>query len=148
MKTVFEIQRIKQVALEATTNTKVISSPYDVAEIAKQTIGDEDREVVLVICLNTHKDVIAIHKAHIGDVDSCPISCKEIFKAAILNSASTIAISHNHPSGTIQESQQDINATKTLISAGDILDIPVIDHVIVGFNNPNYNSLRTAGYFN
>ena len=71
METIYEIQRIKQVVKEdELINAEVIRSPDDCADIARSYIGDEDREVFLVLCLNTKNRVVAIHRCHVGSINA------------------------------------------------------------------------------
>lgn len=98
MNTVYEIVTIKQVVKESDFEIDKIRSPKDAAEAIIKQIGDEDRENFLVLCLNTKNDVVAIHKASIGSLNAAIIHPREVFKAAILNNAASIIVSHNHPS--------------------------------------------------
>lgn len=146
MEKIFEIQRIKQVVNEIDVKRNIIRSPEDGADLARQFIGDEDREVFLVACLNTKNEVIAVHRAHVGSLNSSIVSQREIFKAAFLNNAASIICFHNHPSGQPEPSQPDIQVTKRLVESGNILDCPLLDHIIVGGNNNRYFSLKEKGY--
>ncbi|WP_368915780.1 JAB domain-containing protein [Exiguobacterium acetylicum] len=98
--TLVEITRIRQevrepdVALETTH----ITSPEDAFCVAKRFIQDDDREVFLVILFNTKNRVIAVHRAHVGSINSSVVHPREIFKSAILNNATSLIISHQHPS--------------------------------------------------
>jgi DNA repair protein RadC len=69
---------------------------------------------------------------------------REIFRLAIMASASSIILMHNHPSGETQPSEADIKITRDLIRAGQLLKIDLVDHVVIGFN---HTSLRELGYF-
>ncbi|MCF2650770.1 JAB domain-containing protein [Niallia circulans] len=93
MDTIFEIQRIKQ---EVTETNKYqithITSPMDTARLGTEIIGDEDREVLLVIVLNTKSKVVAIHRCHIGALNSTVIHPREIFKSAILNNGASLIV--------------------------------------------------------
>jgi DNA repair protein RadC len=70
---------------------------------------------------------------------------REIFRLAIMASAASIIIMHNHPSGESQPSEADIKITRDLIRGGQLLKIDVVDHVVIG--NSNQTSLRELGYF-
>jgi DNA repair protein RadC len=80
-------------------------------------------------------------------MDTILVHCREIFRTAIVSSASCIAVMHNHPSGEPSPSEADIKMTRDLIRAGQLLKIEVIDHVIIGNGTPGYTSLRGLGYF-
>lgn len=147
METIYEIQRIKQVVKEVElNNAEIIRSPDDCADIARSYIGDEDREVFLVLCLNTKNRVVAIHRCHVGSINASIVHPREVFKSAILNNAASIIVSHQHPSGDPTESREDINVTRKLIESGKMLGIEVLDHIIIGGCNKSYVSLKEKGY--
>lgn len=95
METIYEVVRIKQVVREL-EGVETVRSPQDVAKLAFDFIGDEDREVFLVMCLNTKNNVIAVHRAHIGSINASIVHPREIMKTAILNNAASIVVAHNH----------------------------------------------------
>lgn len=150
MEKMFEVISIKQEIKEVSEKYQKfaqaqIKSPDDVAEIAIDLIGSEDREIFLVIVLNVKLQVIAIHKAHVGSLNASIVNPREVFKSAILNNGANIIVCHNHPSlSNITPSQEDIQVTKRLVECGHILDIQVQDHLIV--NNEKYISLKEKGY--
>lgn len=146
MENVFEVVSIKQVTRKLRNkfaNYK-IKNPQDAAKLAQHYIGSEAQEVFLAIFLNTKNDVIAIHKVHVGALNSSVVHPRECFKAAILNNSASIIFSHNHPSGNTSPSPEDIEVTKRLQEAGFIIGIEVIDHIIVSHNE--HTSLREKGY--
>lgn len=96
METIYEIQRIKQVVTEVEVQRKTIRSPVDSADLAREFIGCEDREVFLVACLNTKNEVVAVHRAHVGSLNASIVSQREVFKTAFLNNAASIICFHNH----------------------------------------------------
>lgn len=121
-----------------------VRTPSDFAEIAQKYIGDEDREVFLVGCLNTKNQIQSLHRCHIGTLNSSLVSPREVFKTAILQNSGSIIVAHNHPSQNVTPSPEDIEVTKRLIKSGELLDINVLDHVIV--SETNYTSLKGKGY--
>ena len=147
MKPVFEVVRIKQVIREVEERfaSYQIKSPEDAKELAQAQIADEDREVFLVMMLNTKNYVIGLHRAHVGSINASIVHPREVMKCAILNNAASIIVSHQHPSGDPTESREDIEVTKRLAEAGKILGIEVLDHVIVSHTG-KYVSLKEKGY--
>lgn len=121
-----------------------ISSPKDCANIFKKFIGDYDREALAVLSLDTKNKINSITVASLGSVNSSIVHPREIFKTAILSNASSIIISHNHPSGNCCPSKEDISITSRLKECGRILGIELLDHIIVGEDN-NYISLKEKG---
>lgn len=127
MKKILEIVRIKQIVTETSEERKVIRCPEDAAKVAAHFIGDDDREVFLVMCLNTKNKVVAVHRCHIGSLNASIVHPREVFKAAILNNSASIIVAHQHPSGDVTPSREDVEMTKRLAEAGRILGIEVLD---------------------
>jgi len=145
MEKVYEIQRIKQVIQEVEGGEQyIVRSPEDGARIAAQFIGDDDREVFFVMCLNTKNRVVAVHRCHVGSLNASIVSPREVFKSAILNNCASIIVSHQHPSQDVQPSHEDIEVTRRLVEAGKILGIEVLDHLIVNAD-AEYYSLKEKG---
>lgn len=84
----------------------------------------------------------------IGELNSTLVHPREVFKASILSNASAVIFMHNHPSGELTPSEEDKKATKRLEMAGQILGIPVVDHIIVGENKENYYSFHANDILN
>lgn len=78
-------------------------------------------------------------------MDTILVHPREVFRLAVMASASAIILVHNHPSGDSSPSEGDIKVTRDLIRGGQLLKIEVLDHVIIG--NPTHTSLRSLGYF-
>lgn len=112
-------------------SSKSIKSPADLAQIVQRFLGQADREVFLTVNLSTANSVNSIHIVSIGTLDRAIVHPREVFKAAILSNAANIALAHNHPSGELNPSQEDIAMTKQLVQSGELLGIKVLDHVIV-----------------
>lgn len=91
-----------------------------------------DREMFLLLFLDSKNNVIKIEPHTIGTVDSCAVYPREIFKSAILNSASSIICVHHHPSGNPEPSMEDRHITKQIVFAGELLGIKTLDHIILG----------------
>jgi DNA repair protein RadC len=100
------------------------------------------QEVFVVITLNAKNRVIQKHLVSIGTVNSALVHPRECYRTAILDGASALILAHNHPSGDPTPSSEDIKITRQLISAGEVMGIKVLDHVIIG---NTALSLREAG---
>lgn len=109
-------------------------------------IGDKDREHFLVIALNSKNEVIGVHIAHVGQLNSSLMHPREIFKILIMCNAASYALAHNHPSGTIDLSEEDVQATARMIDAGHLIGIPLIDHVIVSKDYMREYSIREHSF--
>lgn len=116
-----------------------ITGPESVVDLTKKFLEDADREIFLVICLNTKLEPTAIHTVAMGTLNNINIHPREVFKAAILANSDRIILVHNHPSGDPQASENDIEVTKRLTEAGKIIGIEVLDHIIIG---NGFESLR------
>lgn len=102
-------------------------------------------ECFVVLLLNTRRRVKGHHLVSIGTMDTILVHPREVFRLAVISSAASVILMHNHPSGEPTPSDADIRVTRDLIRAGQLLKIEVLDHVIIG--NPNRCSLRELGYF-
>lgn len=108
------------------------SGPESVVDILKQHFKGKDREEFVVMFLNTNNMLLGFEVVSIGGIASSIVEPRAVFKAAILINAASIICGHNHPSGNITASREDIRVTRVLRKAGTIMGIPVLDHVIIG----------------
>jgi DNA repair protein RadC len=88
--------------------------------------------------LNARNKVVGTNVISVGSITSSPTFLREVFKPAITASASAVIIGHNHPSGTLDPSTDDMLITKKIIAVAKLLDIIVHDHVIVDMASTNY----------
>jgi DNA repair protein RadC len=124
---------------------RTIRSPQDGFELAKQYLGDVDREHFVVVCLDTKNNPTCINTAHIGSLNASIVSVREVFKTAILKNSCSIMCFHNHPTGNPEPSREDKEITKRLVDAGKIIGIEVLDHIILG--DDSFISLKEKGIF-
>ena len=117
-----------------TEKTKIMSS-NDVFDYMKYYLKDKLQESFYCIYLNNKNEIIERKLLFMGTVNRSVVHPREVFKYAYLSSASKIICVHNHPSGDISPSKEDIIFTKALIDIGKVQDIPILDHVIVGSDN-------------
>jgi len=108
-----------------------IVNPEDVYNLLKNEIGNKMKESFYILSLTTRNNLISVDKVSTGTLSASLAHPREVFLPAIKNSASTVIIVHNHPSGDTQPSEDDLAITKRLVEAGKILGIDVIDHIIV-----------------
>jgi DNA repair protein RadC len=135
---IVKIQLVKDGTIEY--GKKPISNPPDLAQLGLKFLKNADREMFVLVCLNSKNFVNCIHLVSIGTLDRAVISPREVMKTALLSNAASIAFIHNHPSGDAKPSAEDVNLTKTLASCADLFDIRVLDHVIVA-DDGHYESL-------
>lgn len=111
-----------------------IHTPQDIAEIMRNVfhLHELAEETVYMVCLNTKGIPTAFFVIGKGTVNACYYSTREIFIQALLSSAVQIILCHNHPSGDVTPSAEDITMTGTVKAAGTLLNIPLKDHIIIG----------------
>lgn len=124
-------------------NGKSIKNSGDIYELFSY-LSKETKEHFISIHLDTKNRIICVDLISVGSLTSSIVHPREVFKSVLLSSAASIALVHNHPSGTPEPSRDDINITKRLKEAGDFLGIQVLDHIIVG--QGSYTSLIEKGY--
>ncbi|MBN2796611.1 MAG: DNA repair protein RadC [Clostridia bacterium] len=117
-----------------------ISSPGDCVNLVREYIDDSDREMFIVITLDTKNQPTAIQTVSIGSLNTSIVHPREVFKLAIISNAATIIVAHNHPSGIPTPSREDIEITERLSEAGKLVGIKVLDHIITG--NDDYYSFK------
>lgn len=135
-------QRIAQKTIEKKI-TK-ISSSEDVYNYFKNELGNRKNEYFCAILLNTKNVIISKEVISIGSLDASLVHPREAFRSAVKKSAKSIIFAHNHPSGNYQPSNDDFITTKRLAEAGQILDIEVLDHIIIG--KEGYYSFKKENY--
>ena len=125
-------------------NTAPVKSPDDAYNLLSR-YHDAKQEHFIVITLNGAHEPISVAITSIGLVDKTIVHPREVFVRAIQDMASAIIVCHNHPSGSLKVSAEDDEITKRIQSAGLLLGIHVLDHII--FSKFGYASLRQEGYF-
>ena len=103
----------------------------------------EQREHFAVMLLDTKNHILGLHDVSVGSLQASVVHPREVFRTAVDYAAASMILLHNHPSGDPTPSREDIAVTARLVKAGKIMDIPVLDHVIIGRNR--YVSLKDKG---
>jgi DNA repair protein RadC len=109
-----------------------IHSPADAANLVMYEMSALPQEHLRVINLDTRNRVINIEKLYVGSLNASTVRVGEIFRAAIQRNAAAVIILHNHPSGDPSPSPEDVALTRSIVQAGKLLDIEVLDHVVIG----------------
>lgn len=122
-----------------------LAGAEDVAALMGSVLGDLDKEVVCVINLKADGTPINCNFASMGTVSRSLACPKELFKSSILSNAAMMMLAHNHPSGNLTPSKEDINLTGHMIVLCDMMGIPLVDHVIVGGDSGQYFSFLNNG---
>ena len=123
----------------------IVKTPEDVVSLVGSRLKGKKKEYFLAILLDTRSQLIKVAEISIGSLEASIVHPREVFKEAISASAASVIFAHNHPSGVSEASEDDINLTKRLAKAGEIVGIDVLDHIIIGDNS--YLSLKREELF-
>ena len=130
--------------LQAIDGRRPLNCPREAAHLLARLLEAEAVEVFGILCLTMKHRLIAWHEVSRGCLTSTVVHPREVFKSALLANAAAIVLGHCHPSGDPSPSPDDIALTSRLASAGDLLGVSVLDHVIVGHDGEFY-SFRQDG---
>ena len=136
----------KCVPVEGKTDPVSIKNGRDVAALMAPLLEPEVVEVCYVLLLTTPLTLIGYHQVSRGSLDATSMHPREVFKAAVLANAASIVLVHNHPSGDPTPSRDDLDLTKRLKDAGELLGIEVLDHIIIGHDG-QFVSFKEQGRF-
>jgi DNA repair protein RadC len=120
-----------------------VRSPADVANLLLVEMGMLDHEQLRVVLLDTKNRVQDIVTLYVGSLNTAVIRVGEVFKDALRRNMAAIVIVHNHPSGDPMPSPEDVRVTQKIVQAGDLLNIDVLDHLVIGHGQ--YVSLKERG---
>ncbi|GAK43277.1 DNA repair protein RadC [Paenibacillus urinalis] len=134
-------QRVMQTRL---TERPVIRSPKDAADLLMEQLRYLQKEHFVCLFLNTKNHVIAQETLSMGSLNASIVHPREVFRAAMKCSSASIVCAHNHPSGDPAPSPEDIQLTRRLVKAGEIVGIDVLDHIVIG--DGKYASLKEQGF--
>lgn len=119
-----------------------IKTPEDAVEVIGKYLCELDREVLCVLNLRSDGMPLSCNLVSMGAVDQSIAHPREIMKSAILSNATTMIMIHNHPSGNLKASKEDVICTDRMLKVCEIMGIPLVDSIIVGGNNKSYFSFR------
>lgn len=129
---------------EAEIKYSAASSPDHAVDVFRAFgMADSADEIFAIACLSTDGSITGIHEISHGDLSTTIVHPREVFKRAILNNAACIILCHNHPSGNLHPSEEDLHVTRHLKSAGELLGIFVVDHIIL--SESGHISLMSEG---
>ena len=124
------VVRVKLVEDIPLYSDKIVGSPDDAIDILKEELSTYDREVFGIINLNTKNKVLNFNIVSVGTLNSAEAHPRETLKTAILSNAASFIAVHNHPSGVLEPSLEDLKTTQRLYEAGKIIGIKMLDHII------------------
>lgn len=120
-----------------------LDSPEAVGRFLRAYYAEHDREEVVVCLLDTALTLVAISVVSVGGLAASIVEARQVFKVAVLANAAAIIVAHNHPSGNPEPSAEDVRITRRLVEAGELMGIPVRDHLII--TDGGYTSLSERG---
>jgi DNA repair protein RadC len=133
----------RRLIIESPEERPAIHSPAEAAEMVQYEMRALEQEELRVLLLDTRNRVQHIETVYRGSVNSSQVRVAEIFKTAIRRNATNIIVIHNHPSGDPTPSPDDIAITRAILQAGELLDVKLLDHIIVG--SGRFVSLKERG---
>jgi DNA repair protein RadC len=133
----------RRLTLESPDERPSINSPADAAALLQYEMSALEQEELRVILLDTRNCVLHSDTVYRGSLNSSQVRVGELFKSAIRRNAAAIIIVHNHPSGDPTPSPDDVAITRAVVQAGNLLDVDLLDHLIIG--SGRYVSLKERG---
>lgn len=143
---IFQVRLERVAGFKHEYDQKQIRLSYHAEEIFRDYFNqfcNTDRENFMVMYLNAKNKITGISTAHVGSINASIVHPREIFTEAVLHKAVSMIVCHNHPSGDPTPSGEDISVTKMLQRAGELLNIEVLDHIILG--EESFISLKEKG---
>jgi len=141
VKAAFELG--KRLATSAEGPRPAIGRADDAARLVMEDLRYQEQECLVAIFLDIRHQVIRVQTVSVGTLTGSMARPREIFKEALAHGSANLIICHNHPSGDPTPSQEDLALTQRLKQAGELMGVPLLDHLVIG--NGRYVSLKEAG---
>ena len=119
-------------AAEMRRDSPTLDTPDRIADLLRETNRAYEVENFQIVLLNTRRKLIRVDNISQGTLDTILVHPREVFKPAILESAASVILLHNHPSGDPSPSREDLRLTRQLVDCSKLLDLRIHDHVIIG----------------
>ncbi len=133
----------RRLVQESPEERPAVHNPADAAELVQYEMSSLEQEELRVLLLDTRNRMLQIETVYRGSVNSSQVRVAEIFKAAIRRNAANLIVIHNHPSGDPTPSPDDVAITRAILQAGELLDVKLLDHIIIG--SGRFVSLKERG---
>lgn len=121
-----------------------MKTPGEAAAVLVPILRREIVEVCGILCLSTKQDLLAYHELSRGTLNTTVVHARDVFRTALLAHAASVVVAHNHPSGDVMPSPDDLVLTQRLKNAGEIVGIELVDHMIVAADG-RWFSFRESG---
>ncbi|MHC5250368.1 JAB domain-containing protein [Enterococcus sp. LJL90] len=125
-----------------------VTTSLSLADFISKEIGNNASESLFVACVNTRNQIIAYTELFKGSINRSIAHPREVFMFGLLNNASHLVLGHNHPSQDTTPSEADKEMTTRMKTCGELMGIPILDHIIVSSTPTKYYSFREEGFFN
>jgi DNA repair protein RadC len=125
------------------TERLCIKSPADAAHLLLADMSALEQEELRTIIVDSKNQVLKIHTVYVGSLNTAVVRIAEVFREAIRLNAAALIVAHNHPSGDVSPSPEDVHVTRQLVEAGKLLGVDVLDHLVLG--NQCWLSLKERG---
>lgn len=123
----------------------ITSRPTEIAAATRHIFEGAENERLVVVALDNANQVVGIETVYIGNASSAVVRVGELFRLPIRLNATRMAFVHNHPTGLLEPSLDDLRLTREVVAAGELLDIACLDHIIVASAPFGFRSLREEG---
>jgi len=133
----------RRMLLSSPEDRFLVRSPSDVAQLLMAEMAHLQQEHFQVLYLDTRNRLLGSETVYVGSLNASHIRVAEVFRDAVKRNCAAIIVAHNHPSGDPTPSPEDVEVTRQLVAAGNLLDIEVLDHLIIG--QQRFVSLRERG---
>lgn len=133
----------RRLAIAGAVDRYQVTSPADAAARFMAEMRGLTQEELRVMLLDTRHRLLRVVRVYTGNVNSSLIRISEVFREAIRDNAPAIIVAHNHPTGDVSPSADDIQVTREMVKAGELLDITVLDHLVIGQHA--YLSMKERG---
>ena len=143
--TKYDVRLVKESSSLYDYDEKKLSNPYAVACMLNEIFDMENlcEQHSVLLALDSKLRVVGAFDIHTGTINSSLVSMRSLFSRAMSCNANSIIVAHNHPSGVVKPSGEDINLTRRIREASEILDIKLQDHIIIG--EDSYYSFNNEG---
>lgn len=142
---VYRVTLVREEIAPGTTCRRTLRTSADAAELLRPLFAGLDREQFAVVLLDAKHRPIGMNVVSVGSLTASIVHPREVFRPAVALPAAALILAHNHPSGDPSPSPEDVEITRRLRQAGEVLGISVLDHVILG--DEAHFSFRDAGYW-
>lgn len=141
----YRVTLVREEIAASATSRRTLRTSADVAELLRPLFEGLDREQFAVVLLDAKHRPIGMNVVSVGSLTSSIVHPREVFRPAVALPAAALILAHNHPSGDPSPSPEDVEITRRLRQAGEVLGISVLDHVVLG--DESHFSFRDAGYW-